>query len=261
MPRFAANLSMMFTEVPFLERFEAAAKAGFQAVEFQFPYAFDAGELRQRLVDHSLEPVLHNLPAGDWVAGDRGVACNPERIDEFRDGVKHAIDYARTLGVRQLNCLAGIVPPGVEHSDVWLCLVENLAYAARELGKYDIRLMLEACNRHDVPGFLIDTSSAALHAIDDAGSENLWLQYDVYHMQRSEGDLIPTISRLLPRIGHIQVADNPGRHQPGTGEIHYPFLFAMLDRLGYKGWVAGEYIPQGPTADGLAWCRSMARST
>ncbi|MDR5759091.1 hydroxypyruvate isomerase [Caballeronia sp. LZ035] len=261
MPRFAANLSMMFTEVPFLERFEAAAKAGFQAVEFQFPYAFDAGEIRRRLAAQRLEPVLHNLPAGDWAAGDRGVACDPARVDEFKDGLKLAIDYARTLGVRQLNCLAGVVPAGVASADAWRCLSDNLAFASRELAQHDIRLMVEACNRHDVPGFLIDTSAAALRAIDDAGGENLWLQYDVYHMQRSEGDLIPTISRLLPRIGHIQVADNPGRHQPGTGEIHYPFLFAMLDRLGYEGWVAGEYIPRGRTEDGLAWCFGSAASS
>jgi hydroxypyruvate isomerase len=253
MPRFAANLSMMFTEVPFLERFGAAAAAGFKAIEFQFPYAFDADEIKRRIVEHDLTPVLHNLPAGDWDAGDRGVACIPSRVGEFRAGVKQAIHYAKTIGVDKLNCLAGIAPLGVDPQEVWETLTTNLRYAADELGKENIRLMVEACNRYDVPGFLLDSSKAAIHAIDDAGGHNLWLQYDIYHMQRSEGELAATLTRLFPRIGHIQVADNPGRHEPGTGEINFPFLFGLLDELGYTGWIAGEYKPAGRTADGLSW--------
>jgi hydroxypyruvate isomerase len=255
MPRFAANLTMMFPEVPFLDRFAAAAKAGFKAVEFQFPYAFDVNEIKRRIDDHQLTPLLHNLPAGDWSAGERGLACLPARVDEFRAGVAKAIEYARTLGVERLNCLAGITPANEDPDLVWRTLTGNLRYAADQTAKAGIRLMVEACNRYDLPGFMLNTSAVTIRALDDAGKDNLWLQYDIYHMQRSEGELAATIERLLPRIGHIQVADNPGRHQPGTGEINFPFLFRTLDRLGYDGWVAGEYNPEGATEGGLDWCR------
>ncbi|CAB3751900.1 hydroxypyruvate isomerase [Paraburkholderia humisilvae] len=255
MPRFAANLTMMFPEVPFLDRFAAAAKAGFKAVEFQFPYAFDVHEIKRRIDENHLTPLLHNLPAGDWNAGERGLACLPARADEFRAGVAKAIEYARTLGVERLNCLAGIAPVNEDPDRVWRTLTGNLRYAADETAKAGIRLMVEACNRYDIPGFMLNTSAVTIRALDDAGKSNLWLQYDIYHMQRSEGELAATIERLLPRIGHIQVADNPGRHQPGTGEINFPFLFRTLDRLGYDGWVAGEYNPEGATESGLDWCR------
>ncbi|MFC0396844.1 hydroxypyruvate isomerase [Paraburkholderia rhizosphaerae] len=255
MPRFAANLTMMFPEVPFLDRFAAAAQAGFKAVEFQFPYAFDVHEIKQRIDENQLTPLLHNLPAGDWSVGERGLACLPTRVDEFRAGVAKAIEYARTLGVERLNCLAGIMPVNEDPDLVWRTLTGNLRYAADATAKAGIRLMVEACNRYDIPGFMLNTSAVTIRALDDAGKANLWLQYDIYHMQRSEGELAATIERLLPRIGHIQVADNPGRHQPGTGEINFPFLFRTLDRLGYDGWVAGEYNPEGATASGLDWCR------
>jgi hydroxypyruvate isomerase len=253
MPKFAANLSLMFPEVPFLDRFEAAAKAGFKAVEFQFPYAFEVQDIKRRLDDHALTALLHNFPAGDWAAGERGLACLPSRVDDFRAGVAKAIHYANTLGVERLNCLSGIAPSNEEASLVWSTLTANLRYAADEAAKAGIRVLVEACNRYDIPGFLLNTSSAAIRALDDAGAHNLWFQYDVYHMQRSEGELAATIERLLPRIGHVQIADNPGRHQPGTGEINFPFLFDTLDRLGYDGWVAGEYNPAGATVDGLGW--------
>jgi hydroxypyruvate isomerase len=254
MPQFAANLTMMFPEVPFLERFEAAAQAGFKAVEFQFPYAFEAQDIKRRLDDNDLVALLHNFPAGDWGAGERGLACLPARVEEFRAGVAKAIGYATTLGVTRLNCLSGIAPANEDADRVWNTLTDNLRYAADETAKAGIRVMVEACNRYDIPGFLPNTSSMAMRAIDDAGASNLWLQYDIYHMQRSEGELASTIERLLPRIGHVQIADNPGRHQPGTGEINFPFLFATLDRLGYDGWVAGEYNPEGSTIGGLSWC-------
>jgi hydroxypyruvate isomerase len=253
MPRFAANLTMMFAEVPFLDRFAAAAKAGFKAVEFQFPYAFAASDIRQRLDDHGLTAILHNFPAGDWAAGERGLPSLPSRINDFREGVAKALDYATKLGVERLNCLSGIPPAHEDAARVWSTLTDNLRYAADEAAKANIQVTVEACNRYDIPGFLLNTSASAIKAIDDAGATNLWLQYDIYHMQRSEGELAATIERLLPRIAHIQIADNPGRHQPGTGEINYPYLFDMLDRIGYNGWVAGEYNPQGPTESGLEW--------
>jgi hydroxypyruvate isomerase len=249
---------MMFPEVPFLDRFDAAAKAGFKAVEFQFPYAFAVSEIRQRLDDNGLTALLHNFPAGDWAAGERGLTCLPARVQDFRDGVARALEYAVPLGVERLNCLSGIAPSGEEPARVWATLTDNLRYAAHEAARAGIRVMVEACNSRDIPGFLLDTSARAIQAIDDAGAANLWLQYDIYHMQRAEGELAATIERLLPRIGHIQVADNPGRHQPGTGEINFPFLFDRLDQIGYDGWVAGEYNPQGPTADGLNWCFGQA---
>jgi hydroxypyruvate isomerase len=255
MPRFAANLTMMFAEVPFLDRFAAAAKAGFRAVEFQFPYAFAARDIKQRLDDNGLTAILHNFPAGDWAAGERGLSALPSRVDDFREGVATAIEYATQLGVERLNCLSGIPPAAEDRALVWRVLTENLNYAAEEAAKANIRVMVEACNRYDIPGFLLNTSASTIRAIEDAGSSNLWLQYDIYHMQRSEGELAATIERLLPRIGHIQIADNPGRHQPGTGEISYSFLFDLLDRIGYSGWVAGEYNPQGPTESGLDWVR------
>lgn len=254
MPRFAANVTMMFSEVSFLDRFDAAARAGFRAVEFQFPYDFERREIRRHLEDNGLQAVLHNMPAGDWAAGERGVACLPDRVKEFRDGAMKAIEYATELSVGRLNCLSGIAPNCSDDARVWETLVSNLNYAAAEAAKAGIRVTVEACNRYDVPGFLLNTSASVIRAIDAAGHGNLSLQYDVYHMQRSEGELVATIERLLPRIGHIQVADNPGRHEPGTGEIRYPFIFEILDRLGYDGWVAGEYYPTGMTSDGLAWC-------
>lgn len=258
MPRFAANLTMMFTEAPFLDRFERAARAGFEAVEFLFPYAFPAHEIRARLQANGLQLVLHNLPAGDWEAGERGIACHPHRKEEFRAGVRQAIEYAAALGVGQLNCLAGKAPQDVSAGRAHETLVENLHYAADELGKAGLTLLVEPINHRDVPGFFLTRTAQTLAVLDEVGADHLRLQYDVYHAQRMEGDLAATLERHLPRIGHLQVADNPGRHEPGTGEIHYPFLFAQLDRLGYRGWVGCEYKPRTTTEAGLGWLTRLS---
>lgn len=259
MPRFAANLSMLFTEHAFLDRFEAAARAGFRAVEFLFPYAHEAQAIRARLQAHRLELVLHNLPAGDWDAGERGIACHPDRVAEFRDGVERALDYARVLGVRQLNCLAGKAPAGVDEAVLHRTLVDNLRHAANRLRTAGLRLLVEPINTYDIPGFYLNRTSQALALIDEVGADNLHLQYDLYHAQRTEGELAATLQRHLPRIAHIQVADNPGRHEPGTGEIAYGFLFEHLDRIGYDGWVGCEYKPAATTEASLGWMAALAR--
>ena len=258
MPRFAANLSMLFNEVPFLDRFERAAKAGFEAVEFLFPYSFPATEIKARLDANGLTLVLHNLPAGDWDAGERGIACLPERRAEFRDGVARAIDHAGALGVKQVNCLAGKRPANASAAQADDTFVENLRHAADELGKAGIKLLIEPINTFDIPGFHLSRTHQALSIIGAVGSENLYLQYDIYHAQRTEGELAATLERHLPRIAHVQLADNPGRHEPGTGEINYPFLFSHLDRLGYRGWVGCEYKPAGSTEAGLGWRQRFA---
>jgi len=253
MPRFAANLTMLFGEVDFLDRFEAAARAGFRGVEYLFPYDWPAAALRERLDRHGLVQVLHNLPAGDWAKGERGIACHPDRVGEFQDGVGRAIDYATALGCPRVNCLAGIAPPGVAPERLRETLVANLRFAAARLGAAGIRLLVEPINTRDIPGFWLHRTAQAVSVLDEVGSPNLALQYDAYHMQVMEGDLARTIEANLPRIGHVQVADNPGRHEPGTGEIHYPFLFAHLDRIGYAGWVGCEYRPAATTEAGLSW--------
>ncbi len=253
MAKFAANLSMLFTEVDFLDRFEAAAKAGFKGVEYLFPYAFEAAEIRKRLDDNGLTQVLFNLPAGDWGAGERGIACHPDRVEEFRSGVDRAIAYAKVLGNTQVNCLAGIKPEGVSDDQARQTLVENLRFAAEKLAAEGILLIAEPINTRDIPGFFLNRTAQALALFDEVGSTNLKLQYDIYHMQIMEGDLAPTIEKHLDRIAHVQIADNPGRHEPGTGEIHYPFLFAHLDRLGYDGWIGAEYKPKAGTQEGLGW--------
>jgi len=253
MLRFAANLSMLFTEAPFLDRFALAARAGFAAVECQFPYEAPAAEIRARLDDQGLAMVLHNLPAGDWAAGDRGIACLPHRADEFRAGVPRAIAYARTLGVTQVNCLAGIAPAGVEADTLRRTLVGNLRFAARAFADEGLRLLVEPINTFDIPGFFVNRTAQAVELLDEVGEPNVFVQYDAYHAQRMEGELAGTLARFLPRIAHVQVADNPGRHEPGTGEIRFQFLFAELQRLGYDGWIGCEYRPAGRTEDGLGW--------
>lgn len=255
MPRFAANLTMLFNEVPFLDRFEAAARNGFEAVEFLFPYAHEAAEIRVRLDRHKLQLVLHNLPAGDWGAGERGIACLPDRVQEFRAGVARAISYASALGVKQLNCLIGKTPAGVDAVLVRKTIVENLRYAADELSKHGLRLLIEAINTRDIPGFWLNRTAQAIELIEEVGRDNLFVQYDAYHMQVMEGDLAPTIQKHFAHIAHIQVADTPGRNEPGTGEINYPFLFRWIDKLGYAGWIGCEYKPAAGTEQGLGWLR------
>lgn len=261
MPRFAANLTMLFTEVAFLDRFALAAAAGFEAVEFLFPYAYAAEDIRQRLDAHGLRLVLHNLPPGDWDAGERGIACHPERVDEFRAGVAWGIAYAKALGVGQLNCLAGKAPADVPDDVLRRTLVANLAFAAKALQAAGLRLLLEPINTSDIPGFYVSRTAQALSLLDAVGADNAFLQYDIYHAQRMEGELAATITRHLPRIGHMQLADNPGRHEPGSGEINFPFLFAHLDALGYTGWIGCEYKPLTTTMAGLQWLRPYSGST
>ena len=255
MPQFNANLTMLFNELDFLERFRAAKDAGFHGVEYLFPYAHAKEQLAELLDTHGLKQVLHNLPAGDWAAGERGIACHPDRIGEFQDGVGEAIDYARALDCPQLNCLVGITPADVDAARVHDVLVRNLQFAAAALKQAGIALLVEACNTRDIPGFYLNRSQQAIDLIDAVGSDNLYFQYDIYHMQIMEGNLAPTIERRLSRIRHMQLADNPGRHEPGTGEINYPFLFDFIDRLGYTGWIGCEYKPAGTTTQGLGWIK------
>jgi hydroxypyruvate isomerase len=253
MPKLAANLTMLYNEVDFLDRFEAAATSGFAGVEYLFPYAFPKEQIAERLARHGLAQVLHNLPAGDWAAGERGIACDPKRVGEFQDGVATAIEYAKALGCPQLNCLAGIAPQGVDLHDVRATFVANLRFAADQLGAAGIRLLTEPINTFDIPGFFLSGTRQALDIIRDVGSSNLFLQYDVYHMQRMEGELANTIKTHLPQIAHVQIADNPGRNEPGTGEINFRFLFGFLDSIGYAGWIGCEYKPKETTVGGLGW--------
>ena len=253
MPKFAANLTMLFNEVDFLDRFEAAARAGFEGVEYLFPYDYDAGALVERLQRHGLTQVLHNLPAGDWDAGERGIACHPDRVSEFRDGVGAAIEYATALGCRQVNCLAGIVPRSVSASRAHETFVENLRFAAPALEEAGIRLVIEPINTIDIPGFFLNRTHQGRSIISEVASPNLSLQHDIYHMQIMEGDLARTIEQNLDVIAHMQLADNPGRHEPGTGEINYPFLFDLIDSSGYEGWIGCEYVPSTTTEEGLDW--------
>jgi hydroxypyruvate isomerase len=259
MPRFAANLTMLFTEFPFLDRFERAARAGFKGVEFLFPYAFQARDIKARLDQFDLRLVLHNLPAGDWDAGERGIACHPDRAAEFRAGVERAIDYAKVLGAPQLNCLVGKTPAGIPDDVFRRTLVDNLYYASQRLKAENIRLLIEPINQFDIPGFYLSRTDQALALIEEVSGDNLFLQYDIYHAQRTEGELAETLRKHIKRIGHVQIADNPGRNEPGTGEISFPFLFGHLDRLDYSGWIGCEYKPAVSTELGLGWIERMAK--
>lgn len=258
MPRFSANLSMLFQEHSFLDRFEAAARAGFTAVEYFSPYEHPAEIVAERLRSNGLTQVLFNMPAGDWDAGERGMGALPGREAEFRASVDTAIAYARALGCKRVNCLAGIVREG-DWSKAHEVFVDNLRFAAPRFAEAGVKLLIEPINdRIDIPGFFLTTAGQGLAIIDEVGSGNVFLQYDIYHMQVMEGDLARTIERHLDRIAHVQIADNPGRNEPGTGEINYPFLFDHLDRLGYAGWVGAEYRPKTATVDGLGWFAQFA---
>ncbi|MBB3177520.1 hydroxypyruvate isomerase [Variovorax sp. Sphag1AA] len=259
MPKFAANLTMLFTELPFMQRFEAAAKAGFKAVEYLFPYAYDKNELAAALKSNGLVQVLHNLPAGDWDAGERGIGCHPDRVGEFREGVGRAIEYATALGCPKVNCLLGKLPAGVTAADARKVVVDNLRFAAKELQNAGIRLLIEPINTFDIPGFYLNRTDQALSILDEVGSTNLLVQYDIYHAQRMEGELGNTLSKHITRIGHIQLADNPGRGEPGTGEINYPWLFKHIDSIGYDGWIGCEYKPRGTTVEGLGWRTALTQ--
>jgi len=257
MPKFAANLTLLFNEVPFMERFAAARAAGFEAVEYLFPYAYDKNDLVQALRANGLKQVLHNLPAGNWDAGERGIACHPDRVEEFRAGVDRAIEYAKALGCPQVNCLAGKAPAGVDREQAHVTFVANLCFAAAKLKKAGLRLLIEPINSYDIPGFFLNTTAHAQALINEVGSDNLYIQYDIYHAQRMEGELAATIQKYLSRIAHIQLADNPGRNEPGTGEINYAFLFRHLDAIGYTGWIGCEYKPKTTTVEGLGWIKNL----
>ncbi len=253
MLNFAANLSLLFTEVALPERFAAAAAAGFAGVEIQFPYAFPAAALAAQGKQHRLPCILHNLPAGNWEAGERGIACDPARVKEFRAGVKLALDYARTLNVQRINCLAGIPPPGISPSVARATLIDNLCYAAEQLQTYGLTLLLEAINTVDVPGFFVCHSKQAIDIINACQQPNLLMQYDIYHMHQMGESIAADFNAHLAQIGHIQIADAPGRGEPGTGSIDFQHLFQLLEQLAYPGWIGCEYHPKASTVSGLGW--------
>ena len=258
MPRFAANLSMMFNEVPFLDRFAAAAKQGFQGVEFLFPYEHPAGEIRQRLRDSGLTQALFNMPPGDWGKGERGIASLPGRQAEFRDGVKRALDYAGTLECKLVHCMAGIVPAGVSLVTAGAVYAANLAWAAEQGAAAGVKLVIEPINHRDMPGYFLNTQAQGAAVVEAIGRDRLGLQFDVYHVQITEGDITKRMEQYMPVIAHMQIADVPARNEPGTGEIGWGFVFRRMDELGYQGWVGSEYRPAGETVSGLGWRQKFA---
>ncbi len=260
MPKFAANLTMLFTEVPFMERFALARAAGFTHVEYLFPYPFKAEDLKAELDRNGLTQVLFNLPAGDWAAGERGIAALPGRSDEFLAGVPKAIEYAKVLGVKRLNCLAGKRVAGHSDEEHWKTLVENIRFAAIELALHEIELVVEPINHFDIPGFILNRTEQAIRLLDEVGHPNVRVQFDIYHVQREEGEITANFRRHFARIGHVQIADNPGRNQPGTGEINFSFLFRELDQCGYAGWVGLEYVPKPDTIGSLGWMKEYGQS-
>ena len=253
MPRLAANLSMMFNEVPFLERFSAARKAGFEGVEFLFPYEFSAAELRSRMVGEGLTQVLFNMPPGDWAHGERGLAALPGRQSEFKEGVKRALDYAATLECRRVHCMAGIVPAGVSPVTAAATYAANLSWAAEQARPAGVKLMIEPINHRDMPGYFLNTEAQGAAIVEAIGKDRLGLQFDLYHVQITEGDITKRMEQFMPVIDHMQIADVPARNEPGTGEIGWEFVLRRIDELGYMGWVGCEYRPAGDTVAGLGW--------
>ena len=260
MLKFDANITQLYTDLPFLDRFNAAAADGFKGIEMRSPFEESIGTIRDRLAETGLELVLFNFPAGDWGMGERGIACLPGREEEFRASLATSLDYATALGCKRLNCLAGLTPADTDPGLVEQTLVNNLRLAAETLAGHGIKLQLEAINGRDNPGGFVQTTAHYERIAEQVGHANLFLQYDFYHMQVMQGDLMRQFIRLQKVISHVQIADNPGRHEPGTGEINYPFIFGELERLGYDGWIGCEYIPVGKTSDGLGWMReALAR--
>ena len=250
--RLCANLSMMFNEVGFLDRFEAAAQAGFKGVEFLFPFDHDPAEIRRRLDANGLQQVLFNAPPGQWDNGERGTASLPGRQSEFQDGIKRALDYAAVLGNQLLHVMAGI-PSGVPPVTAAAVYAANLAWAAEHASKAGIRLVIEPINHRDMPGFYLNTMAQGAAIAEALGPDRVGLQFDIYHCQVTEGDVTKRMAALMPVIAHMQIADVPGRHEPGTGEIGWEYVFRQIDALGYQGWVGCEYRPAGETKVGLAW--------
>ncbi|HLB14744.1 MAG TPA: hydroxypyruvate isomerase [Burkholderiales bacterium] len=259
MPKFAANINFLFTEVDFLQRFAAARKAGFGAVEFPFPYPYEHAALAAAAKDAGVEVVLFNLPPGNWEKGERGIACHPDRIAEFRDGVAKAIAYARTLKCPRVNCLAGVAPKDADPERLRATFVENLRYAAAAFAKEGVTLVMEPINPRTIPAFYLNTTKQALDIMRAVGAANLKIQYDIFHMQIVEGDLAKTIEANLANIGHIQFADVPDRHEPGTGEVNFDFLFDWIDRVGYPGWIGAEYVPAKGTVASLGWLKRHSK--
>ncbi len=254
-PKFSANLSFLYQDLSFLDRFAAAAKDGFGALEYLGPYAEPKEKVANALQANGLKQALFNVPSGDWAGGERGIACLPDRIEEFRNGISLALDYAKALACPQVNVISGLVPKGGNLETLEKVLVENLKYAAERTADAGVKLLIEPINLRDIPGFFLSNTDHAERILEKVGSDNLYIQYDFYHMQIMQGDLIPTFTRLKDRIAHVQIADNPGRNEPGTGEINYGFILSELDRLGYDGWVGCEYKPKAGTSEGLGWMK------
>ena len=275
MPRFAANLSMLYNEHDFLERFAAAAADGFEAVEYLFPYDFSATDLARRLADHGLQQVLFNAPPGDWNAGERGLACLPGRQAEFRAGIQRALDYAHSLNCPRIHVMAGLAPAGADRAELQRTYEDNLAWAAQQAQAAGRTLLIEPINPRDIPGFFLNRQDEAHRIVQAIGSEHLKVQMDLYHCQIVEGDVAMKLRQYLPtgRVGHIQIAGVPQRHEPDLGELHHPYLFEVIDELsaspgkaGWDGWVGCEYRPArgtapGATSQGLGWLRAWREKT
>ena len=258
MPNFAANLTMLFQEEPFLERFSHAKKAGFRYVEYLFPYQWEPGILAEKLAENDLQQVLFNLPPGNWDAGERGIACIPERAEEFKRGVHLATKYAHALKVKQVNCLAGVRPKTLKHEIALETFKNNLLYAADYLAKEDIRLLIEPINsRVDMPGFFLDQLSLAARIIDELDHPNIAIQFDIYHTHIMNGDVKKQFLQYLDKIAHIQFADFPGRHEPGTGEIDFSGLFNTIEKSSYQGALSAEYIPSQASKTSLNWLQTF----
>ena len=259
MPKLAANISTLFGEVPFLERFAAAARCGFRAVEYQYPYEWQPQDIAAAARDARLEVVLHNMPQGEAELGERGTACLSGREQRFRDDLERAIEYARAVGCPSLHLMAGVVPAGTERAALHPTYVSNLRHAAKRLAGEGMRLLIEPLSDRTVANCFLRSSAQAVQVLDEVSASNAFVQYDLFHMQIMEGNLATTVERLLPRIGHIQLADVPGRHEPGTGEINFDFMLRHIDRVGYSGWIGCEYNPLGDTVEGLKWAQPYLR--
>lgn len=257
MLRFSASLNFLFSEVSFMERFAAAREAGFSFVEFMFPYDFDQDETQKQLQDNDLKLVLFNLPAGNWAEGDRGIAVDPKRKEEFKAGVAQAVEAANKFNVDRINCLVGIAPENESESVLWDTVAENVGFAAEELGKNNINLMVESVNTPDIPGFYLNTTDKVIKLINELRRPNIYLQYDVYHAEREGEDHDAILKNYFDKIGHIQIADNPGRNQPGTGVVNFGHLLNSIDRLGYNGYIGMEYKPVPDTVSSLNWLEEL----
>jgi hydroxypyruvate isomerase len=255
--KFSANLSFLYQDKPFLDRFAAAAADGFPAVEYLGPYEAPKETVAETLAAAGLKQALFNVPSGNWAGGERGIASHPDRVEEFRAGIATALDYAKALDCPKVNVISGLVKPGADLQVLEDTLVANLQYAAPRCADAGVKLLIEPINTRDIPGFFLTTTAQAERILERVGNDNLYIQYDIYHMQVMQGDLVPTYERLRDRIAHVQIADNPGRNEPGTGEINYRFVFAALDRLGYDGYVGCEYKPKAGTSEGLGWMKEL----